>query len=66
MAVVAHFPEDDPDDLDCYREGKVFLVCSSSLSFKFSDNLQSLQYLILHYHSDFFFWIISLICMFIV
>jgi hypothetical protein len=30
VAVVARFPDDDPEDSDCYREGKVFLVCSSS------------------------------------
>jgi hypothetical protein len=33
VAVVARFPDDDPEDSDCYREGKVFLVCSSSFFF---------------------------------
>jgi hypothetical protein len=40
VAVVARFPDDDPEDSDCYREGKVFLVCSSSCFF-FNESLLS-------------------------
>lgn len=39
VAVVARFPDDDPEDSDCYREGKVILACSSSWFIIFPNRL---------------------------
>jgi hypothetical protein len=35
VAVVARFPDDDPEDSDCYREGKVTRIFQSTSSFFF-------------------------------
>lgn len=35
VAVVARFPDDEPEDSDCYREGKVKLLSAQVVHFIF-------------------------------